>query len=485
MLPLAATLPRAEIVGIDPSRRQVAEGQSIIQEIGVPNLRLVAIGVEDLGRELGDFDYIIAHGVYSWVSEAVRDQLMARISERLAPRGVAFVSYNVYPGWRFSSTIREMMLYHVEGMDEPGARIEAARSVIERLAAVHPDPNARHAEALREKAELLRGKSDAYVFHEYLEEFNKPVYFHEFDAHVRRHGLRVLADAQPTTWPVAQTASVREAISGLAGDDSVGREQYLDFLVDRAFRRSLVVHETARVNASKAAEALESLRLRVSCRPDSPSPDIHGETPEEYLATDFQTRFTTSSAVAKASLAVLGQVWPRSLFFLELKARVLDLLSTPPTGERVVSAAGPSGPLLLGCLLHGLIEAQTMEPPLEVGFNRLPLASAYARFEATRGPRVTNLLHRVVQLTEIDRLIVSRLDGRTDRDGIVQFLTELCRQGQFELTNRGRKIEDPTELGNLLESATESALVRLGRTGLLLGAVEDPSSGSTSHDKPS
>jgi SAM-dependent methyltransferase len=97
---MALELAEARFVGIDLSSRQIAEGRSVVERLGLRNLNLRAISIMDVDRRLGNFDYIICHGVYSWVPEPVRDKILAICAESLAPDGIAYVSYNTYPGWR-------------------------------------------------------------------------------------------------------------------------------------------------------------------------------------------------------------------------------------------------------------------------------------------------------------------------------------------------------------------------------------------------
>src|SRR5262245_57118876 len=67
LLPMAFNLPRAEFVGIDLSQRQIERGRETIAAVGIPNARLEHASILDISRDWGTFDYIICHGVFSWV----------------------------------------------------------------------------------------------------------------------------------------------------------------------------------------------------------------------------------------------------------------------------------------------------------------------------------------------------------------------------------------------------------------------------------
>src|SRR5262249_30408638 len=112
LLPLAAALPGSRFVGIDLSRRQIDDGRPGREALGLRNFRLRHRSILDVGADFGQFDYILCHGVYSWVPAPVQDKILEVCAGHLAPNGVAYVSYNTYPGWHIPGAVRAMMRYH-------------------------------------------------------------------------------------------------------------------------------------------------------------------------------------------------------------------------------------------------------------------------------------------------------------------------------------------------------------------------------------
>jgi cyclopropane fatty-acyl-phospholipid synthase-like methyltransferase len=110
-LPLAEVFPEATIVGLDASARQIEQGHEAIRVLGYKNIELRHANILDIDESLGTFDYIIAHGVYSWVPDDVQRKLLDICSKNLAEQGVAYVSYNTFPGWRLRGMIRDLMSY--------------------------------------------------------------------------------------------------------------------------------------------------------------------------------------------------------------------------------------------------------------------------------------------------------------------------------------------------------------------------------------
>src|SRR4029077_17418480 len=109
--------------------RQVADGQKTVEALGLKNIELRAQSILDFD-DPGPFDYIICHGVYSWVPPEVQDRILAICGERLSENGIAYVSYNTYPGWYVRSGIRQMMLFHIRNLKDPQQRVQQARALL-------------------------------------------------------------------------------------------------------------------------------------------------------------------------------------------------------------------------------------------------------------------------------------------------------------------------------------------------------------------
>src|SRR5262249_19395751 len=133
LIPMAVSLPGARLVGIDVSRRQIEHGRAAIAEMGLAGVELLEQSLTPVDAELGSFHYIIAHGVYAWVNPSVQERLLGLIAERLTPDGLAYVSYNTYPGWHMGSVVRDMMLYHARNVAERKEKLRQSRSFLQSL----------------------------------------------------------------------------------------------------------------------------------------------------------------------------------------------------------------------------------------------------------------------------------------------------------------------------------------------------------------
>src|ERR1700742_1272227 len=134
LIPMALMLPESEFVGVDLAAHPVAKGQKMAGALGLRNVTLQQLDIADLSASFGQFDYVIAHGVYSWVPAEVRDQLLAICKANLSPQGVAYVSYNAYPGSHLREMIRGMMQFHTRETCGADDRVNQSRALIRFLA---------------------------------------------------------------------------------------------------------------------------------------------------------------------------------------------------------------------------------------------------------------------------------------------------------------------------------------------------------------
>ncbi|MGC4114769.1 MAG: class I SAM-dependent methyltransferase [Myxococcales bacterium] len=194
LLPMAAAFPRARFVGVDLSTVQIEQGQAEARAMGVSNLELVAA---DLARwePQGPFDFVLAHGVFSWVSRPVQEALLALVQKSLAPHGVAFVSYSALPGDHPRQALREMLSWGARGVEDPRQKVARARELAAVLGRNLPD-RAPSAAALRKFVAEVGGMSDSYVLHDLLAETHEAFTLTRFVSRAQGHGLAYLGDAQ-------------------------------------------------------------------------------------------------------------------------------------------------------------------------------------------------------------------------------------------------------------------------------------------------
>lgn len=485
LIPMAEGLPGSRFLGFDLSPRQIEAACGSAAELGLTNIEFRCLDVRDAAEAgLGEFDYVIAHGLYSWMPADARDALLAVCRRSLAPHGIAYVSYNTYPGWHMLRGLREMMLYHTRGVADPAERAARAIGLVDFLAqavaaeAQHGYGALVHAyKAFLEKERERLGEYHAgALLHDELEDINEPVYFHQFIEHASRHGLLYLSEVDLRSVMLSNfPPAVGQALMGLA-NDLITLEQYMDFVRNRQFRQTLLCRAEIRLDRQLEAARVRRLCLASPARPVSAEPDLGAGVVEKFVSAD-EAQFATNHPLTKAALLHLASAWPRVLTFAELAAAALARL---PQGAANPDPAEDEA-LLCANLIQAhvysrsLVELHAYQPALTLEPAGRPRTSPWARLLARAAGqdvvRVTNLRHERVELDPLARLVVERLDGAHDLAAIVdELLSGPLRAGKLKLPAEDAQmgLDEPGRLRAYLTKEVDDCLRWLGRAGLLL-----------------
>ncbi len=479
LIPMAQSLPEGEFVGLDLSTRQIADGQAMITALGLKNITLKHMNIMDVEADCGQFDYIIAHGVYSWVPPEAQDKILEICRQNLVPNGVAYVSYNTYPGWRMLGTVRDMMLYHTRQMAEPRERILAARTLIDFLAKAVPDKNSPHASFLNAYIsfvnECVIPKSDEFLLHDELEEVNEPIYFHQFAERAASHSLQYLGEADfqamlANNLPPDVFKTLRQMAKS-----TVELEQYMDFLRNRAFRQTLLCHQGTRLGGGFKPDRLADFYVASPAQPETSEPDIHSISVEKFQAADGST-LSIDHPITKAAMIYLGEVWPRAVPFNALLAAARDRLNGAAAQETALPGSVSDAQVLGANLLRAysysgnLVELHVYAPDFVLEISERPIASPVARFQAQDSPVVTNLRHERVDLKGTNRYHLLRyLDGSRNRAALLDVLESLTAEGVIKEQQDGEPARDTKLAKSNLIEILDSSLRRLAHAALLVG----------------
>lgn len=474
LLPMAYALPESTFVGVDLSARQIAEATDAVGALGLRNIAFLALDIQDLTAELGQFDYIIAHGVYSWVPPTVRDRLLAVCSANLASQGIAYVSYNTYPGWHALQGLREMMLYHTRGYQDPHQRAEQARGLIAFLSeAIGKERNQAYGALLEGYRALLeqqladaRPRSDAALLHDELEEYNDPVYFWQFAEHAAQHGLQFVVEADlPLSMPHNLSDEVVETLQNIC-ETIVDTEQYMDFVRNRTFRRTLLCHDHLQVDRTLRTARVRE--LAVSTRAVRLADDAEGARPgvARYQGSDGAV-FQTDHPLTVAALDWLVENAPRVIPFAELARAATERLGGDAPDSEVTRLAAN----LLKAFTYSLalVELHGYAPHFVTSVTERPVASAVARYEAGHSERVANLRHERVLLDGLSRVILPHLDGQHTGADLLAMLEDLVRQGRVRVRTEGDEELTAEATHQRLREEVERSLGWLARAALLVG----------------
>ncbi len=419
LIPLAATLPHSEFVGIDFSATTVGKGVADIAALRLTNIRLLPMDIRAFDSAFGTFDYIIAHGVYSWVPKDVQESVLAICARQLTPNGIAYVSYNTLPGWHARGAVRDAMRYHTRQFTDAKTKVLQARAVLDFLAVSLQATGSTWGAMLLEEAQRVRQQPDGYIYHDHLEAVNEPLYFHEFIERAARHDLRYVAEAD--FWNMLARDLSPEVGRTLAriAPDLVQREQFLDFLRNRTFRQTLLTHASATLTRKVSPERIFGLRISTQARPVSVSPDEYSEAPEVFRAP-HGGQLTTGRPLTKAAMMALLQNFPAAIGFDELCG-----LAQARLGARHAAAGDDRNALasdMLQSFAAGVVELHSMSSPFVIEPGMRPQASAVAALQAGRGAQVTNLRHESITLDDETRRLLPMLTGDRNEQEIAKLV---------------------------------------------------------------
>lgn len=476
LIPFAANWPDARCIGVDLSARQVADGQAIVAELALSNCDLRHASITDIGADWGQFDYIICHGVWSWVPEAVRAHILKVCRDNLTENGVAYVSYNTYPGWHTRGAIRDLMRWHAGALTDSAQKAQQARAVLQFLCDSTPPEGDAYGLMLRNEARLLAQQGDDYLLHDHLEDINHPVYVHEFFSQCAAHGLEYLAEAEvPTMLPTGLPPATVETLRRIA-PDIVRMEQYLDFLRNRTFRQTLLVKAGRVIHRNLEPACLASLAVASSVQPEGTvDPRAQGNA---QFSLPNGVRIGAVNPITKAALLELADGYPQPMPFNALvdSARqrlLLNAVEQPSTAHREAEAQALGGDLLQ-LYLAGTIELwPQIQFPMPAHIPARPVAYPLARAQARRiadgaAGVVTSLRHERGMLDPLAVRVLALLDGAHDRSALLDALDPLFAAGKLTLNRDGKPVTDPILRRGMLVTHLDDTLHRLRRLGLLV-----------------
>lgn len=426
LIAMAETLPNSRFVGIDLATEPIRRGNEIVRTLGLGNVELQAADILHSKIATG-FDYIIAHGLYSWVPAAVRNRILEICRDHLAPHGIAYVSYNAYPGNHLRDIARGMMQYHARNFSDPHQQMRQARGLLKLVSEARPEADLFHKVVAQEFDRCVK-YPDGGFYHDDLSPTNQPFYFWQFAEHAREFGLRFLAEAEFHEMKTdGLTPQVLQILQQLDPAKAVMREQYLDFFKGRAFRHTLVCHEETPLERPPAAKCVADMLVAAEVR----SVGVNADGSEDFKGP-WDAVIGTRNPTARAALTQLGAQWPKRIPVREL-----------------VDAGGELLSFLLRCYEIGFVNLHTWTPQFVTSVSERPKASALARYLAGISEMVPLPRHTILKIEGLmGRKLVQLLDGTHDRAALVEKLA--AEDAAFNA------------------AALETGLQHLARAGLLI-----------------
>ncbi len=469
LIPLAVRYPKLKAVGIDISNVEIEQGKIQLVKLGIENCTLHCLDVAKSADKIdGQFDYIICHGVFSWVPEHVREAILKLIEDRMSPNGVAYISYNVYPGWKMREVIRDMMMFHAGGLTDPNQQLAQAKAILEYTKGITGETST-YGKMLRDEAGIMSKVTDDYLMHEHLSHENKPMYFRDFIQLASSHKLSYLGEAQLGDMaPQRLGPDVFKTLSTLSAGNILATEQYMDFFTNRVFRQTLLVHqaEVGKVDRGIRPEQFKDFWLTTNLRPD---PKFDAANTQGVLSqyTDAGGRtLTVRGLVPHVMLLKLQEARPYPVSVDELVAACRALPALAETPEAALR--GSVGTELLNLLLQNMLRLH-LEPLAPPKQTLKPQAWKLARVQAESGQNwVTNQLHQSVGLSIGHRAALILMNGQRDHAAIEAGLREQFKDGRLSAMRDNQRITDEAQLAELATVFLQQAIRELTQLAVLV-----------------
>ncbi len=458
-LAMATTLPGAQIHGVDLSETILRPGHGIAQDLALKNLTLQASSLEQFTSIETTYDYIIAHGVWSWVPQSTRESIFEIIGSYLSENGVAYVSYNTLPGWNLRGMIRQAIQWRVRDIDSPEEQIAESRHFVAMMAETVEHREVSHERAWTLAHERFATASDAYIFHDYLSPFNEAVHFLTFIQRADAHGLSYLGEAR---YGDMLTARSPMPVTGLDTDDEpIHQEQLLDFIRGRSFRRTLLTHRhQVRHTGLHPLEAIPHLWLTLHGRPTS-----RPEAEQDVFETNDGVVIECDSDVSRIVLHALYESHPLPMSFTECLERVRTQIS----GTEDVELASEVACLMTDCFHVGLVDIQPPRTRLAREVEQHPYAYPLARYQAMHGiSSVTNYYQQLVHLDSYERTLIGLCDGKRDHEQLLSGLIAASNSGALRVEISGSAMRDADMLESVFQATIDEKLKALHVASLLI-----------------
>ena len=472
IIAMAARYPESTCIGIDYAVRQIELGQEQLNDLDLTNIELKHLSIMDIDKSFGEFDYIICHGVLSWVPPEVQEKILEVCSTNLAPDGIAYVSYNTLPGWNSVRSVREMLIYHTAVYNTPTEKAQAARQILKLIGdSARTNNNTTMAQTIERELEILNSQPDYYLLHEHLEENNYQFYFHQFMALAAKNNLQYLAETSLEKMFSGNFApEISEVLA--TSTDIVRTEQYMDFIYDRRFRSTLLCHADRILNRNlKSTDLLEGyLHNRFTFPENFKDTDVTKPGLLKFTAASGMI-LTTDDSLAISLIKELdasnNEVFP----IKQLIQNTIETLkkSKHPLAERPVTDLEEMFcQLLMRYLFIGGIYYYLKPLPYTVQLSARPMASKLSRVQVKSQNWVSSQRQEHIGITPFDNKLISLLDGTRDKTDLIKELIPFFANNELVMSEQSQPVTDVKMIETRLPEFVNTALDRYAALGLIV-----------------
>jgi len=410
-LTLASIMPESFVVGVDLSSVQVAKGEALRKAAGIENARIEVGDVFTMPLDGETYDYILIHGVYSWVPQVVALQMLKLVAARLKPGGICYVSYDGHTLGPFKTALNRLLRRATDAYDDPQQKLAIARHILATISDNEaPDSMTKQFTAF--EAKVYIEAADNFVIHDILAEYHRSLPALEFEAECNTAGLTMLGEGGMNfVFDHDLTEDARALLSKLGSTASL-RAEMLDHFRGRMFRATLVVRQDAPPKVREGELPLDEFWYSCASIKRIIDPEEGLPFSTEYTARG-EARLRTDDASTVAIIEALRAAWPREL-------NVHEIAEASGTTREVVHTTMP---YLLAC---ELVSAYATPQQAAQAVPEKPVVSSLVRALAARGDEAIPS-QRIVTARITDdasRYFLTQLDGTKSAEDMMKLMAE-------------------------------------------------------------
>lgn len=460
LAPVALAYPKAQCMGIDISSEQIHQANTLKKDLNLKNIDFRQADIARLDKEIGKFDYIMCHGVFSWVPERIQDAILKFCRDHLNENGLAVISYNVLPGWGAVKTLRDMMMYHTKNFTDPKQQIQEARNLLGFLYENTPGTDHSYKSIIEREMKILKNTNDSYVFHEHLETENHQFYLHQFVEKVQNNDLAYVSDTELSTMYLGNfNEKIRNTLGAIK--DIVRQEQYIDFIINRRFRHSIITPAKNAANLHRNLKHEDIMDFYVAA---NFKPEQTPNTKIKFKKNNSNNEFTVSDEQSEIILCALAKK--------AIPMKIKDLVAEVQKNPQHKNMSGLDSVFLkngLSLMLQNFITLSSTPPAFDTSIAKKPRAYSFARYQATlpNAVRVTNMKMTSLNIDSFTRVLLPLLDGTNTFDMLVKKMIAHVKNGDLNVSQNGKAVTDENILNDILPPHTESILSRMASLALL------------------
>ena len=470
LLRFAEAYPKSYTLGVDLSKVEINNGQKVLNELKLKNIELKAMSITDLDESYGKFDYIICHGVFSWVPDFVKDSILEVSKKLLNKNGLAFISYNTLPGWNMINSVRELMVYHSENFGNVHDKITQSRAVLNFIQESLDGQNTPHAQFMQFSAQNMAKKEDHYLRHEYLAEENRAFYFNEFIEQARANGLEYIGDTDVQRMYIGNLP--KQAMEKLGTiKDIVRTEQYMDFINNTQFRCTVLTHKESKISRDITDKTIQKFYYTCNINLLEDTINIEDDSKASfYIDNNKERTISTSSPEMKAVLYTLSKNIGNPLSVEEL-IKEANLL-VPKASKEVIKQNIFAN--FASLIFSGSIKYLVEKPTSIYKISNKPKISKLAMHQI-QSPKhngiywITNSMNQIMTIQAHLVSIVQCIDGTNTIEQLKEKAFADLKSGKISANENDQKITDEAKLKIIADKLVDQTLEML-KTGYCLVA---------------